>query len=91
MTMQKRATLLMLLDSIIVLFSIYAGYFVLHPYFNVFTNDVLVVSSLTIFLAHHFFSWRFGLYRKVWSYASVGELKSIVRAVTYSSGVYDVE
>ena len=84
MTMQKRATLLILLDSIIVLFSIYAGYFVLHPYLNVFTNDVLVVSSLSIFLAHHFFSWRFGLYRKVWSYASVGELKSIVRAVTYS-------
>lgn len=84
MTMQKRATLLILLDSIIVLFSIYAGYFVLHPYVNVFNNDMLVVSSLSIFLAHHFFSWRFGLYRKVWSYASVGELKSIVRAVTYS-------
>ncbi|MFC6040252.1 polysaccharide biosynthesis protein [Paenisporosarcina macmurdoensis] len=84
MTMQKRATLLILLDSTIVLFSIYAGYFVLHPYVNVFNNDMLVVSSLTIFIAHHFFSWRFGLYRKVWSYASVGELKSIVRAVTYS-------
>lgn len=45
---------------------------------------MLVVSSLTIFLAHHFFSWRLGLYRKVWTYASVGEVLSIVRAVTYT-------
>ncbi len=84
MTIQKRTSLLILLDSIIVLFSIYAGYFVLHPYINIFTNEMLVMSSVSIFFAHHFFSWHYGLYRKVWSYASVGELKSIVRAVTYS-------
>ncbi|MGB3260085.1 polysaccharide biosynthesis protein [Paenisporosarcina sp.] len=84
MTLQKRTYLLILLDSLIVLFSIYAGYFILHPYFSVFTNDMLVVSSLTIFIAHHFFSWRFGLYRKVWTYASVGEVLSIMRAVTYT-------
>lgn len=84
MTIHKRTYLLILLDSIIVLFSIYACYFVLHPYLDIFHNDMLVVSSLTIFLAHHFFSWRLGLYRKVWTYASVGEVLSIVRAVTYT-------
>ncbi|MGE6487374.1 polysaccharide biosynthesis protein [Paenisporosarcina sp. NPDC076898] len=84
MTIKKRTYLLILLDSIIVLFSIYAGYFVLHPYFNIFTNEMLVVSSLAIFIAHHFFAWRYGLYRKVWSYASVGEMKSIVRAVSFT-------
>ncbi|WP_342542143.1 nucleoside-diphosphate sugar epimerase/dehydratase [Paenisporosarcina sp. FSL H8-0542] len=84
MTIHKRTYLLILLDSIIVLFSIYACYFVLHPYLDIFNNDMLVVSSLTIFLAHHFFSWRLGLYRKVWTYASVGEVLSIVRAVTYT-------
>ncbi|WP_017380767.1 polysaccharide biosynthesis protein [Paenisporosarcina sp. TG-14] len=84
MTKEKRTVLLILLDSMIVLFSIYAGYFAFHPYINVFTNEILVVSSLSILIAHHFFAWRFGLYRKAWSYASVGELKSIVRAVTYT-------
>jgi len=84
MTKNKRTTLLMLLDSIIVLFSIYAGYFVLHPYINVFNDELILVSSLSIFLAHHLFAWRYGLYRKVWAYASVGELQSIVRAVTYT-------
>ncbi|WP_075618333.1 polysaccharide biosynthesis protein [Paenisporosarcina indica] len=84
MNIHKRTSLLMMLDSAIVLFSIYACYFVLHPYLNVFTNNMLLVSSLTIFLAHHLFAWRLGLYRKVWSYASVGELKSIVKAVTFT-------
>jgi len=50
MTKNKRTTLLMLLDSVIVLFSIYAGYFVLHPYLNVFTNDMILVSALSIFI-----------------------------------------
>jgi len=84
MNIHKRTSLLMLLDSFIVLFSIYACYYVLHPYLNVFTNKMILVSSLSIFLAHHLFAWQLGLYRKVWSYASVGELKSIVKAVTYT-------
>ncbi len=45
---------------------------------------MLLISAISIFVSHHFFAWRYGLYRKAWSYASVGELKSIVRAVTYS-------
>ncbi|MDX1699472.1 MAG: nucleoside-diphosphate sugar epimerase/dehydratase [Melioribacteraceae bacterium] len=72
------------MDSFIVFFSMFAGYLILHPYFNVLTEKVLILSVITIFSAHHFFAWRYGLYRKVWSYASVGELTSIVRAVTYS-------
>jgi len=39
---------------------------------------------ITIQLAHHFFAWRYGLYRKAWAYASIGELKLIVKAVTYT-------
>jgi FlaA1/EpsC-like NDP-sugar epimerase len=62
----------------------FASYIILYPYFNVLTEKVLILSVITIFLAHHFFAWRYGLYRKVWSYASIGELTSIVRAVTYS-------
>ncbi|KXH86875.1 nucleoside-diphosphate sugar epimerase/dehydratase [Sporosarcina sp. HYO08] len=84
MTLRKRMTLLVFIDTCIVLSSIYCGYFILHPYFNIFTSKMLFVSVVTIFLAHHFFAWRFGLYRKVWSYASIGELKSITKAVTWT-------
>lgn len=84
MTFKKRTSFLFLLDSLIVMFSIYVGYFILHPYINIFTHKMLLISAISIFISHHFFSLYYGLYRKVWSYASVGELKSIVRAVTFS-------
>lgn len=71
-----------LVDSTIVLFSIYIGYFMLAPGTNLFTNKMLLISALTIQVAHHFFAWHYGLYRKAWTYASIGELKSIFKAVT---------
>ncbi|GKV66233.1 UDP-N-acetylglucosamine 4,6-dehydratase [Sporosarcina sp. NCCP-2331] len=82
LTVQKRMTMLIAIDSVIVLLSIYIGYFILHPFTNIFLNKMLLISAVTIQIAHHFFAWYYGLYRKAWSYASIGELKSIVKAVT---------
>lgn len=84
MSAKRRMTLLIVLDSFIVLSAIYIGYFILYPYHNVFTNKVLFLSVITIQFAHHFFAWRYGLYRKAWSYASIGELRSIFKSVTLS-------
>lgn len=84
MKFTKRKSLLIILDSFIVFFSMFASYWILYPYYNVLTEQVLILSVITIFIAHHFFAWRYGLYRRVWTYASIGELTSIVRAVTYS-------
>ncbi|WP_438312470.1 polysaccharide biosynthesis protein [Sporosarcina sp. FA9] len=84
MSMKKRMSLLIIVDSIIVLSAIYIGYFILYPYTNIFTNKMLLVSTVTIQMAHHFFAWKYGLYMKAWSYASIGELKLIFKAVTYS-------
>ena len=47
-----------------------------------FANKTLLVSAITIQIAHHILAWRYGLYRKAWAYASIGELKSIFKAVT---------
>ncbi|WP_353056625.1 polysaccharide biosynthesis protein [Sporosarcina luteola] len=82
MLIRMRMSILAIVDSLIVLFSIYVGYFILHPYINVFTNKMLFISVVTIQIGHHFFAWKFGLYRKDWSYASTGELYSILKAVT---------
>lgn len=84
MTIKKRMTLLFLVDSFIVLFSIYIGFFILHPMVNVFANKTLLISAITIQIAHHIFAWYYGLYRKAWAYASIGELKSIFKAVTFT-------
>ena len=84
MTLKKRMSLLAILDSCIVLFSIYIGYFMIHLFENPFNNVLLLISSLTIFASHHLSAMYYGLYRKVWEYASVGELRSIFKAVTFS-------
>ena len=76
--------LLIIVDSLICLTSIYICYFILHPYTNLFTDNVLFVSVATLQIAHHSIAWKHGLYRKAWSYASIGELKSIVKAVSYT-------
>ncbi|WP_307001724.1 polysaccharide biosynthesis protein [Lederbergia panacisoli] len=84
MTYQKRVPLLMLLDSIIVLFSIYVGYFILHPFSDFYTSKLLLISSIILLVSHHVFAIMYRLYNKVWEYASVGELLTITKAVTLS-------
>ncbi|MBN3553999.1 polysaccharide biosynthesis protein [Fictibacillus nanhaiensis] len=76
--------MLILLDSLIVLTAIYVGYYTLHPYFNIYTFNMLVISSVTLLASHHLFAFRYRLYQKAWEYASVGEMLGIMRAVTLS-------
>lgn len=71
-----------MIDSLIILSSIYACYLFLYPYASVLSNEMLFISTVTLFIAWHSFAWHYGLYRKIWAYASVDELKSIVKAVT---------
>ncbi|WP_033542297.1 nucleoside-diphosphate sugar epimerase/dehydratase [Planococcus sp. CAU13] len=84
MTLKNRTSLLAFLDSLIVFFSIFIGYFLLHPWDNPFNNPFLIASAITIFTAHHAFALYFGLYRKVWEYASINELMLIFKAVSFS-------
>ncbi|MTD30778.1 nucleoside-diphosphate sugar epimerase/dehydratase [Planomicrobium sp. YIM 101495] len=84
MNLQKRIGLLMVVDSLIVFFSIFIGYFLLHPVLNPFGSHFLLASATAIFISHHSLAWYYGLYRKVWEYASINELVSIFKAVTFS-------
>ncbi|MFC3210885.1 nucleoside-diphosphate sugar epimerase/dehydratase [Planomicrobium okeanokoites] len=84
MSLKNRTSLLAVVDSLIVFFSIFIGYFLLHPLVNPFERPFLIASAITIFAAHHAFATYFGLYRKVWEYASIGELKLIFKAVGFS-------
>lgn len=76
--------MLILLDSLIVLTSIYVGYYTLHPYFNIYNFNMLTISSITLLASHHLFAFKYRLYHRAWEYASVGEMIGIVRAVTLS-------
>ncbi|MFS0864584.1 polysaccharide biosynthesis protein [Fredinandcohnia sp. 179-A 10B2 NHS] len=84
MTYRKRLGSLVFVDSIIVLTAIYISYFTLHPYFKIFTFPTLLISSITLLLAHHLFAYVYRLYKRAWEYASIGELISIGKAVSFS-------
>ncbi|SDC06891.1 NDP-sugar epimerase, includes UDP-GlcNAc-inverting 4,6-dehydratase FlaA1 and capsular polysaccharide biosynthesis protein EpsC [Terribacillus halophilus] len=84
MSYSKRLALLVGMDSLIVLFSVYVGYYFLNPYFGIFTSKMLLISSITLLITHHIFSFIYRLYHKVWSYASIGEVIAIVKVVSFS-------
>ncbi|WP_085506181.1 polysaccharide biosynthesis protein [Thalassobacillus devorans] len=90
MTYSKRLALLILIDSVIVSFSIFMSHFFLNPYVQVFDTRMLV-ASITLLLTHHVFSYILDLYKKVWRYASLEELIGIFIAVTGSIIVTAVE
>ncbi|HDR8126623.1 hypothetical protein CON01_04770 [Bacillus thuringiensis] len=84
MSYRKRLSLLILLDSFIVLTAVYLSYWFIHP--NVLNKIpmTVVISSITLLCSHHVFAAMYKLYNKAWEYASIGELKQIFKAITLS-------
>ncbi|EJR16259.1 polysaccharide biosynthesis protein [Bacillus cereus] len=84
MSYRRRLSLLILLDSFIVLTAVYLSYWFIHP--NVLNKIPMTVfiSSITLLCSHHVFAAIYKLYNKAWEYASIGELKQIFKAITLS-------
>lgn len=81
---KERYFLLLFVDSIIVTFSVFAGYYILAPFFLAYTLPELAVTSIVLLVSHHVFAYIFNLYHRAWEYASVRELISITQAVSAS-------
>ncbi|MFC7062326.1 polysaccharide biosynthesis protein [Halobacillus seohaensis] len=81
--LRKRLLLLILIDSVIVSFSIYMSHFFLNPYVTVF-DLLMFVSALTLLITHHLLSGAFGMYKRKWRYASMEELVGIIVIVSLS-------
>ncbi|WP_096203131.1 polysaccharide biosynthesis protein [Bacillus sp. FJAT-45350] len=83
MSYRMRLLLLVSIDSLVVLFSIYLSHFFLNP-FAAHVNEMIVITSVTLLVAHHLFAFIFGFYRRAWRYASMGELLALVAVVVSS-------
>lgn len=81
---RQRFLILIIVDSLIVTFSVFLGYSILEPYFRGYSIDLLILSSVVLLVSHHLFAYVFNLYHRAWEYASVSELMSVVKAVTSS-------
>ncbi|OLS38876.1 hypothetical protein BTR22_04285 [Alkalihalophilus pseudofirmus] len=83
MTYKKRIASLILVDSLIVIISIFISNFILLPTGSPFTT-VLIISSIVLLLSHHAFAHLYKLYKRVWQYASMSELYGIFMVVNFS-------
>ncbi|KKI91448.1 polysaccharide biosynthesis protein EpsC [Bacillus sp. SA1-12] len=83
MSYHSRIWLLILLDSCIVLSTIYFSQLLINPTLQALTIQ-LFISSISLLLGHHLFSFLYKLYKKAWEYASIGELISIFKVITYT-------
>ncbi|WP_020061476.1 polysaccharide biosynthesis protein [Bacillus sp. 123MFChir2] len=84
MSYPKRLSLLVFLDSFIVLTAVYLSYWFIHPNALSDIPITVIISSITLLCSHHIFASIYKLYKKAWEYASIGELKQIFKAVTFS-------
>ncbi|MDY4267807.1 polysaccharide biosynthesis protein [Bacillus paranthracis] len=84
MNYRKRLSLLILLDSFIVLTAVYLSYWFIHPNILSKIPTTVIISSITLLCSHHIFAAIYKLYNKAWEYASIGELKQIFKAITLS-------
>ena len=84
MTYRKRLFLLMLLDSLIVSTALFAAAWIVYPAYTAVNMPALAISAIALLIFHHLYAIIYKLYKKVWAYASVGELLAIVKAVTLS-------
>lgn len=76
--------MLLIIDSLIVTFSVFLGYYILEPFFEGYSTKLLILSSIVLLVSHHIFAQIFDLYHRAWEYASISELILIVKAITGS-------
>ncbi|MEB7965765.1 polysaccharide biosynthesis protein [Mammaliicoccus sciuri] len=81
---KQRLVLLLIIDSLIVTFSVFLGYYILEPFFENYSMKLLILSSIILLISHHIFAQIFDLYHRAWEYASISELILIVKAITGS-------
>lgn len=81
---KSRLMIMIIIDSLIVAFSVFICYNILEPYFEGYSHKVLIFTSIILLISHHVFAYIFNLYHRAWEYASVNELFIIVEAVTCS-------
>ncbi|CQR46222.1 UDP-N-acetyl-alpha-D-glucosamine C6 dehydratase [Paraliobacillus sp. PM-2] len=84
MSYRSRMIFLIILDSLIVSSAIFVASWIVYPSISSGSINVLIISSIILLLCHHLFAFVYKLYHKVWSYASIGELVAIVKAISLS-------
>src|SRR5690625_243428 len=85
MTYRKRLTLLIMLDTLIVISAIYIASWIVFPTRTDWSPEVVSITVISLLVFHFLYAQIIKLYNKVWAYASINELKAIVYSVTLTN------
>lgn len=83
MSFHKRLISLFVIDSLIVFTSVYICSYLLFTGF-ILSKTSLAIVSISLLVSHHVFAYKYKLYKRAWEYASVDEMLTILKAVTFS-------
>lgn len=83
MTYQQRLSLLIAIDTFFIITSIILSNYMFRE--QLIVKSTLIATTIILVISYHLFSFKFKLYKKVWEYASIGELITILKIVTFSS------
>src|SRR5690625_5617799 len=72
----------MLLDVMIILTPVYLAVVITYPTSAPYDTQALTIITSVLLFFHFLFAFIFNIYNKVWAYARVGELRSIVFTVS---------
>lgn len=84
MSYRERILFLMGLDSSLVLVSIFCSLLIFDINLAVLLTPKPIILALILLISYHIFSIKFRLYHKAWEYASIGELKCIIKITCLS-------
>ncbi|MHA6485284.1 polysaccharide biosynthesis protein [Paenibacillus sp. strain BS8-2] len=80
MTYRRRLSLLVLLDSAIVVAAVWLGQLLLGPSYGDVESFSIYFVFTSLLGGHHIFFFTYKLYKKAWEYASIGELLIMMKA-----------
>ncbi len=85
MPYRQRLPLLVALDSIFIIVAVIGSSFLLQS--QPIGKSELIGAIISLIICYHFLSIKYKLYKKVWEYASIGELIAILKVVTFSFSI----
>ncbi|RKL66418.1 hypothetical protein CR203_16130 [Salipaludibacillus neizhouensis] len=83
MSNKKRVPYFIIFDSLFILTAFFASFIIINEP-SIYFNTNFWLSCFIILFSYHLFSFWFRLNKKVWQYASVGELQIILKTLTFA-------
>ncbi|SDZ63291.1 NDP-sugar epimerase, includes UDP-GlcNAc-inverting 4,6-dehydratase FlaA1 and capsular polysaccharide biosynthesis protein EpsC [Evansella caseinilytica] len=83
MPYRQRITFLILIDSLFIITTILVSSMLLYETILI-TDQELYITAIALLVSYFIFSVKYKLYKKVWEYASIGELTLIIKIVGLS-------